>query len=186
MCSAARCSTTRLVTSSVSRVVCASSSASSDAAATTCSRLSTISNACRSRSAACTTAMSGCPPCSPTPSVEPMAGTTSDGSVIGARSTNQTPSGNAGPSAVPASSARRVLPLPPGPVSVSRLTSSRSSSAVTAASSRSRPTSASRRSGRLPRATRWRLSGSSGCRSRACGSAGATGCSSGAGGPCVP
>ena len=56
---------------------------------------------------------------------------TSAGSLIGARSTNQTPSAKSSSSAAATCSARRVLPMPPGPVSVTRRTSLRRRSAMT-------------------------------------------------------
>ena len=58
-----------------------------------------------------------------------MVGTTRPGSTSRERRTNQTPSGNASTSSAATWMARRVLPMPPGPVSVTSRTSSRSSSA---------------------------------------------------------
>ena len=71
---------------------------------------------------------SGRPPASRTPSAWAMVGTTRAGSRIGARSTRRArrPAKCAEQSAA-TWSARRVLPMPPGPVSVSSRTSSRSS-----------------------------------------------------------
>src|SRR3954447_11520263 len=70
-----------------------------------------------------------------------MAGTTRGGSVIGASSTATTPSSNPDSASLPAAKADLVLPTPPGPVSVTRRTSSRRSWAATSRTSRSRPTS---------------------------------------------
>ena len=62
----------------------------------------------------------GMPGASRTPSAWAIAGRTRAGSRSGARSTKTTPSGNAGAAARAASIASRVLPTPPGPVSVTR------------------------------------------------------------------
>jgi hypothetical protein len=55
------------------------------------------------------------------------------------RSTNRTPSLKLSTSVLAASTARRVLPLPPAPVSVNNRISSRKSRSWTSISSRSRP-----------------------------------------------
>ena len=75
------------------------------------------------------------------PSVCAIVGRTSAGSAIGASATKNTPCGKSSTSSAAAWSASRVLPVPPGPVSVSRRTSSRRSCSAIAASSRSRPIS---------------------------------------------
>ena len=80
-------------------------------------------------------------PLSLSPSVCAIVGSTSSGSAIGASATKNTPCGKSSTSSAAAWSASRVLPVPPGPVSVSSRTSSRRSSSATAASSRSRPIS---------------------------------------------
>ena len=64
-------------------------------------------------------------PASLSPSVWAMVGTTRAGSTSRERRTNQTPSANASTSSAATCSARRVLPMPPGPVSVTSRTSSR-------------------------------------------------------------
>ena len=65
--------------------------------------------------------------------------TTSCASPMGARLTKTVPSAKASRSAAATASPRRVLPTPPGPVSVTSRTSARRSRATSAATSRSRP-----------------------------------------------
>ena len=81
------------------------------------------------------------------PSAAPTACGTSAGSVKDASSTHQTPSSKSDSSPAAASSASRVLPAPPEPVSVSRRVSP--SSRLTSAISRSRPMKLVSWSGRL-------------------------------------
>ena len=76
-----------------------------------------------------------------TPSAAAMVGTTRVGSVSGERSTKTTPSGKRRVIAAATAMASRVLPTPPGPVSVSNRTSSSCSLACSAATSVSRPMS---------------------------------------------
>ena len=83
----------------------------------------------------------GTAPLSLSPSVCAIVGSTSAGSAIGASATKNTPCGKSSTSSAAAWSPSRVLPVPPGPVSVSRRTSSRRSCSTTAATSRSRPIS---------------------------------------------
>jgi hypothetical protein len=61
------------------------------------------------------------------------------GSVAAARATKKTPSGNSSSASAAACRARRVLPIPPGPVRVTNLVASRPSRPPIASSSRSRP-----------------------------------------------
>ena len=121
------------MTSSFRFGACPSSSASPGAASSNCSRLSRTSRSCFSRrycSSVCG---------SLTFSVRATVGSTRSGSRRAASETNQTPSRNSSASSKAACCASRVLPMPPGPVSVSNRFSR--SSFSTSASSRSRPTS---------------------------------------------
>ncbi len=138
-CSPATCRTARLVTSTVSRGQAIISPATVGAAAATCSNLSSRMSMSRRANEAARRSGSDRSPASRTPSAWAIAGSTSAGSASGARSTNQTPSPNSSPRSAATSTARRVLPTPPGPVRVTRGTSCRSSRARTAASSPSRP-----------------------------------------------
>ena len=107
------------------------------AASSTCSQLSTISSASLVRSCAAIVSASGRPGSSRTPSAEAAAAATRSGRATGASSTSHTPPGYRPDACCPALRASRVLPDPPGPVSVSRRDSPSSSSIV--ASSDSRP-----------------------------------------------
>ncbi len=80
-----------------------------------------------------------------------MVASTRAGSRIGVRSTNSTPSAKAGSRSAATWRARRVLPMPPGPVSVRRRTAGASSSWHTAATSRARPISGVSGRGSVPR-----------------------------------
>jgi hypothetical protein len=148
----------RLVASSVSPAQRRSSrSARTAAPSTTCSQLSSTRRSRRGApcgpASAAASASASAPGCWSVPddwrtsSAAATAGTGSAPAGSGASSTHQTPSGNraaAGGSSVAcaapaaASRARRVLPTPPGPVSVTRR--ARPSSAPTSARSRARPT----------------------------------------------
>jgi len=148
-CSPERRSTTRLVTSTFNPVHPVNNSAMRGAASTRCSKLSRSSSSCLSRKVACTRSISGCPPISLTLNVCAMVATTRSGSLSGASGTKKTPSANISRSTAPACKASRVLPMPPGPVSVSSRTSGRRSMSRTAATSRSRPISGVGGTGRL-------------------------------------
>ncbi len=91
--------------------------------------------------------------CSTTPRVWAMVGSTRAGSLRGARSTKKTPSGNASSTAAATWRAKRVLPVPPGPVSVSKWVCGSCRRSRTAATSRSRPMKGVRCTGRLWRGT---------------------------------
>ncbi len=132
----------RLVTSTVSCGQATSSSPICRAASRTCSQLSSTSSRGRARSVMISRSTSGCSPASRTPTACAMVGTTRWGSVSGARATNATPSAPSSAHRVATSIARRVLPTPPGPVSVSNRTSGRRRRAAIVAASCSRPTSA--------------------------------------------
>jgi hypothetical protein len=88
------------------------------------------------------------PPALAMPSDVVIASATKSSSRTGVRSTNQVPSGNCAPARRAASTARRVLPTPPVPVSV---TSREEASAPrTASSSTARPTTGVSGAGTLP------------------------------------
>ena len=138
----------RLVTRTVSPVAAASSCVTTGAASSTCSKLSSSSRRRRRRrssSRACRTGRSQ--PSSRIPSVAAIVGTTRAGSLTGARSTKNVPSANSPDNAAATSSARRVFPVPPGPVTVSSRVVA--SNAVTSATSDSRPTKEVSCAGRL-------------------------------------
>ena len=111
------------------------------AASTTCSKLSMTSSRCLSWSRVGEPLQERATPVSRSPKVCAMVITTRAGSRIVDRSTKRTPSTKAGPSSCAMCRARRVFPTPPVPVSVSNRTSSRYNSALTAVTSRARPTS---------------------------------------------
>ena len=93
----------------------------------------------------------GCPMASPTSTACAIAVAISAVSVMGVSGTKYTPSSNRSRSAAAACTARRVLPVPPGPVRVSRRYAGEVwlSSRVTSASIRSRPMKLVNCSGRL-------------------------------------
>ncbi len=138
-CSARRCNTSRLVTSSFTPGHASNSAARSGAAAMTCSKLSSTSSIRRSCSALARSVRVGRAPGSRSPSASVRAGSTSSRSFSAARETNCTPSANASTSSAATCSARRVLPTPALPVKVSRCISGRWSSAHIARTSCSRP-----------------------------------------------
>ena len=148
-CSACTCSTMRLVTSTLSCRQAASSSATWRAAPTTCSKLSSSSKSRFSPKKAFSRSSTGWPASSLRSSASAMVGRANAGSRRGARFTKYTPSGNASLSSAATCSARRVLPMPPGPVRVSKRTSSRRSRRPTAATSCSRPMNAVGWTGKL-------------------------------------
>ena len=84
------------------------------------------------------------PPSTGTPRARAMADGTAAGSGSGARSTNRTPSGNAGSSRRESATAtaRRVLPTPPGPTRVRRRPPAASTCPRAVSSSAARPMSA--------------------------------------------
>ena len=127
-CSPRTCRTNRLVTSTLSLGQAARRSAKCSAAPSTCSKLSNSSKSCLSCRDACSRSCSGCPPVSLRPSVWAMAGTTNVESLMGARFTKKTPSAKRSLNSAATCKPKRVLPAPPGPVRVSRRTSSRRSS----------------------------------------------------------
>ncbi len=139
-CSARRCNGSRLVASTLRRGAPSSSSATSGAASSTCSRLSSTSSSSRPARCSASTTRSGRSPVSRRPSAAAMAGIKPAGSGTVARGTKKTPSAKSSTNSAATCSPRRVLPIPPGPVRVRRRTWGRQSRSRTAATSRSRPT----------------------------------------------
>ncbi len=134
-----RCSTARLVTRIFRLGAPASRSPTWGAAATTCSKLSSSNSTCRPWRWCLRLASVDWPAAVLTPRVWAIVGITNAGSCSGARSTNQRSTAEEAANSCAACSARRVLPMPPGPVSVTRQTSVRCSSAWIAATSCLRP-----------------------------------------------
>ena len=97
-------------------------SSSSAHAATRCSQLSRIKSSSRDSRYSRSLSMNGRPGCSTTPNASATACGTSVGSASGASSTSHTPSANSLARRLATSSASRVLPAPPEPVSVSQTT----------------------------------------------------------------
>ena len=118
-CSPRTFSLVRLVTSAFTRRVALRSSVTSGAASITCSKLSRTRSTFRSRRCAASAERGGSSRDSPRSSTCEMAGITCAGSRTAARSMKATRS-NSSSTACAASIARRVLPEPPGPVSVTR------------------------------------------------------------------
>ncbi len=135
----------RIVTSGPPR---STASARLAQASSRCSQPSKMSSARRPRRWSTSVSRSGRPASSRTSSARPRTAATCSGSAIEPNSRSQTPSGHRPWSAAPTSSARRVLPLPPGPVSVSsRLVSMRR---LASSIRRSRPMNVVSCRGRLP------------------------------------
>ena len=86
--------------------------------------------------------MSGLPGASEAPKAWAILEATRPDSVRAARSTNHTPSAKLSSASAATCKPNLVLPVPPGPVRVKRLTSGRLNIASTCSLSRSRPTSA--------------------------------------------
>ena len=137
-CSPETCRTARLVTTALISGAARSRSATIDAAATTCSKLSRTSRRRLSRSQSPSNSWIGRPVLSATPSALAIRGATSIGSRIGSSGTKKTPSGKSSDDRAASWSDSRVLPVPPGPVSVSSRVPASSRAAVS--SSASRPT----------------------------------------------
>ena len=139
--SARRPSTVRLVTSISSCGQRVSSSPRSGAAWTTCSRLSRISSHAPSPNVAASASTGDPVPARSAPAARPIAASTSPGSVTDSSGTNTVPAPNRSRSRSPTATASRVLPTPPGPVSVTSRTPGRSTSPATSSMARSRPSS---------------------------------------------
>ena len=123
-------------------------SASLAAAPSTCSALSRTTSNDRSPTASARVSSTGRPGSSRTPSTAATVRATSSGPATGASSTSHTPSPEPSSNAAATCNASRVLPIPPGPVIVTSREDS--TSARTAASSRSRPTNVDSWAGKLP------------------------------------
>ncbi len=115
-----------------------SKSPTSGAASSTCSKLSRMSRTLRSRTKSSNRSAGVRWPASWSPIAPTMADATSAGSVTGSRATKNAPSGYSSATSAATWRLSRVLPVPPGPVSVSRRERPRRSRA--SATSRSRPT----------------------------------------------
>ncbi len=122
-------------------------SATTGAAAMTCSKLSRTSRSRLSRSQSATVSLMGRVPPSVTPSAVAIRGATSIGSRIGSSGTKKTPSGKSSAARAASWSDSRVLPVPPGPVRVSSRVVA--SSPAASSSSASRPTKVVSCTGRL-------------------------------------
>ena len=138
ICSSLTRKGSRLVTSSLSRGASSRYWVASGAAEISCSALSITSNTCLGRRYSSSRSSSDPLPLSDTPSARATVGTTSLGSLSEASEMNATPSVNWGTRSAATCTATRVLPTPPGPVSVTRPTSSRCSRACACARSCSR------------------------------------------------
>ncbi len=138
-CSACTCSTARLVTRMLRRGQPARRCSSCEAAATTCSKLSSSSN----RRLSCRNHFNRSSRRNPSRSLIArcwaMVGRIRSGSLMGASEMKETPSTKSLAREVPTCTARRVLPTPPVPTRVSRRTSERSRRLQMAATSCSRP-----------------------------------------------
>ena len=144
-CSPETRSGARLDTMTVSFGADRSRSETIGAPATTCSKLSSTSSAVRSLRWSFTRSIGGrCGASSPMDAA--MADGTRSGSVTDASGTNQVPSGYRSTQSPARASDSRVLPVPPGPVSVS---SRVRSSSATAPSTSARPTNVVSCGGRL-------------------------------------
>ena len=144
----------------------ASSSRTSGAAESTCSKLSSSSSACLSRRYSSSASRAVCPGRSLTPSSPTIALATSRASLMRPSSTSTAPAGS--PSRPPVtSSARRVFPDPAAPVNVRSRTSSRRRSSRISRSSRVRPTNDDERLCKLGPRLRAPAAGGSARRGRA-------------------
>ncbi len=119
----------------------ASRSATTIAAAITCSKLSSRSSSRLLRKYPISVSRGFCPATSLMPNAWVIVGTTRAALRTAARETKKTPSGKASSRLAATSRLSRVLPMPPGPVIVSRRRSSRCMSARIAALSSARPMS---------------------------------------------
>ncbi len=117
------------------------------AASITCSRLSSTRRT--RRDARCARRRSSGPPVPDAPIARATASNAASASVTGERSTKKTPSGARSACSAPTCTASLVLPMPPGPNSVSRRTPGSASRSRISRSSRSRPTSSDVCVGRL-------------------------------------
>ena len=144
-----RWSVERLVTRAHMPGHAASNSPRVGAASRRCSNVSSTSSTRRSRT--CRTSSSRAGPCARSASTDRIRiGTRSAGSRSAASETNRTPPENREWARALASSASRVFPMPPGPVSVRSWSAGSASVARICSSSRSRPINAVCGTGRWP------------------------------------
>ena len=134
-------SAVRLVAKIASPWQRASSSPRSGAAWTTCSMLSRTSSQAPSPNVSASTSNGEPVRARSAPAARPMAARTSPGSVTASRGTSTVTAPNRSRSRSPTATASRVLPTPPGPVSVTSRTLGRPSSLATSPMVRSRPIS---------------------------------------------
>ena len=135
----------------------ASAPASAAAPSIRCSQLSSTSSSCLPRKNSTSAWRVLCPARAVTENTAATASSTPAGSRTGASSHSHAPSPNRGATWAAACSASRVLPTPPGPVSVT--TRAWPSAAAVCSSSRSRPMNELTGNGRLPGALGNRASG---------------------------
>ena len=138
------CRAVRLVTSIFSRGAPPSSAASAGAASVTCSKLSRRSSGSPETSRLSSFAKASAPstpPAASSPKASATWGITRAGSWVAARDAKHTLSLKSPRRSSASCSARRVFPVPPGPVRVSRRTSGRRRRALSTARSASRPMS---------------------------------------------
>ena len=126
-------------------------------AASRCSALSIRITSSRSATNVVNAASGSSPTWGRPPKAASATTGTRDGSATGARSAHHTPSGEPARSARPASSARRVFPHPPDPVSVAKR--ARDTISRISASSRARPTKLEAMTGRFDGESTGRVSG---------------------------
>jgi hypothetical protein len=118
----------------ISSQVASNSAHSAAAASIMCSQLSSTSSSCCRDSARSSAAAAGIPGRSRTLSAAATAAATRAGSATGASSASHAPSANRPATCLATSAASRVLPTPPGPVTVtSRYSPSRPTTSPTAA-----------------------------------------------------
>jgi len=134
-------STVRLVAKITTRGQRASSSPRPGAAWITCSRLSRISSHAPPPNVSASASTGEPARARSAPAIRPMAAGTSLGSVTASSGTNTVPAPNQSRSRSPTATASRVLPTPPGPVSVTSRAPGRSTSPATSSIARSRPSS---------------------------------------------
>jgi hypothetical protein len=139
-CSPERCSTSRLVARMVRPGLVVNRSGINGPASRRCSKLSRISSTRRSRRKSPNVSAAVRLPVSRTARTRAIVAAIRAGSRTAASGTNQTPSRKSAATSSATRTASRVLPTPPGPVSVTRRTPRRRSRSATAATSRTRPT----------------------------------------------
>ena len=152
-CSPRTRSRTRLVTRKVAPGRSVRSETTSGAASMICSKLSSTMRSRRPARAIPSCSLSGASPVSRTPSSRAIAPSTSSGSRTCASATNVTRSKRA-PALRATSIARRLLPIPPGPTSVTSRCASSPSHSSSVARSRSRPIASEYGAGMRPARSR--------------------------------